>query len=312
METLKVQYLDEMKRRGVPSLDDEKVVRATVVECFPSLEGKAFELHRVARHIVRVVEEKTVQRKEKDVAQSPAVVPQPLAQPLALPLAQAVAQPVAQVVAQHVVPQPKENSAVAIPMDLISGALSPEELQGVVQRALATPEVQAVFARLVLETIVAKREENAGRVRAREEKKRRKAECRARAAAEQDEIRRIAEEKARKEREAAEEAARAQREAADKIRAEEKAKADEKARAEEREAEERARAMAEQDRIKAQSRAEGPQIPAVDLERQQAVRALKEMGFGDEAKIVELYARHGNNLDAIVQGLIEQSQEGRW
>jgi hypothetical protein len=305
METLKVQYLDEMKRRGVPSLDDENLLRATAVECFPSLEGKAFELHRVARHIVRVVEEKAVQRKEKDVAQSPVVVPQPLAQ--------AVAQPVAQVAVQHVVPQPKENSAVVgIPMDLISGALSREELQGVVQRALATPEVQAVFARLVLETIVAKREENAGRVRAREEKKRRKAECRARAAAEQEEIRRVAEEKARKEREAAEEAARAQCEAAEKVRAEEKAKADEKARAEEREAEERARAMAEQDRIKSQSRVEGPQIPAADLERQQAVRALREMGFGDEAKIVELYARHGNNLDAIVQSLIEQSQEGRW
>ncbi len=300
-----MQYLDEMKRRTVSSLDDENVVRATVVDCFPSLEGKAFELQRVARHIVRVCEkkeEKAVHRKEKP-QQEQLVVAQPPAVQQAAPA-----------------PAKAEPSSVAIPMDLISGALSPEELQAVVHRALATPEVQAVFARLVLETIVAKREDNAARARAREEKKRRKAECRAR---EQEEKLRL-EERLRQEREAAQAAvkaaeearlarlAREREEAAEKARAQQEALAEEQRAKEEREAAERAQAMAEQDRIKAQSRAEGPQVPVAELERQQAIQALKEMGFVDVATINELYARHGNNLDAIVQSLIEQSQEGRW
>ena len=289
---LKVQYLDEMKRRSVPSLDDENVLRATAVDCFPALQGKSFELVRVARHIVRVVcekereKEKVVQRKE---APSVAQVPQ---------------------VPQVAQPAEVQNTSVAIPMDLISGALSGEELQAVVRKALATPEVQAVFARLVLETIVAKREDQAARARLREEKKRRKAECRARAQAEQEEARRVAEEKAREAAAAAAataEAARAQRER-EEANTKEQEKEREKEKLKEQEMADRAFAMAEQDRVKAQSRAEGPQLPAADLEKAQAVQSLREMGFSDVAKINELYARHGNNLDLIVQSLIEQSQ----
>ncbi len=536
---IKLQYRDEMKRRCISSLDDDSLIRATAVECFPELEGRGFELQRVAGHVFRIVEEKVQRKMPEPLPVVGAAAAAPLRFVLAAPQPSKVRgegkkrgylfcscalqkvyvassfpppleveRPVHRRTAAAVAPSADEEdssdelphllkakrdvvsggfsspalSFPQIPMDLISGSLSPDELQQVVNKALATPEVQAVFARLVLETISAKHEDQTARAKTREDKKKRKAEQRAlkeciEAAAEaryqldaparealkqrvatsrvggggvaaeeqaRAHLERVARQRAEEKREAdlalqeclhleaeaearyqreapAREAlkqqlagarrwdsgtaaarARAQMERVARCSAEEKQQADlamqqlleaeaearlqreeptrigviervpacqaaladaerkerleleaqvlaetiaqqERIVREQREAEakerivqaeaealaarrreaelavakqerevaERALEIAEQQRIKAAAKAEGPQLSAVETERAQTLQALKEMGFVDEVHNIELYVRHGNNLDAIVQQLIEHGQ-GPW